>query len=167
MTFLYDTGAINYRYFLEKGLKVEEVSKIIEALKLKLHPEGGYYTETYMDSDNFSHDRKIASVIYYLLKYDQYSHWHRVDATECWFWHAGAPLSLTVSSNGHDANSLNLGPDILSGQKPQFIVEKNWWQTAVSLGDWSLVSCVVTPAFRFSGFELAEENWRPTPRKII
>ena len=99
-----------------------EVDKIIEMLKLELHPEGGYYTETFVDPDDFDHKRKIMSVIYYLLKYDQYSHWHRVDATECWFWHAGAPISLTVSSNGHDADSLKLGPDILSGQKPHFVV---------------------------------------------
>ena len=143
---------------------MSEVDAIIEILKLKTHPEGGYYAETFVDQDDFDHDRKIASVIYYLLKYDQYSHWHRVDANECWFWHAGSPISLTMSSNGHDAVSEVLGPDVLRGNKPQIIVQKNWWQTAVSLGEWSLVSCVVTPAFRFSGFEVAEENWRPTPR---
>jgi predicted cupin superfamily sugar epimerase len=143
---------------------MSEVNAIIKLLKLKIHPEGGYYAETFVDQNDFAHDRKIASVIYYLLKYDQYSHWHRVDATECWFWHAGAPISLTVSSNGHDAVSSILGPDILGGHKPQIVVEKNWWQTAVSVGEWSLVSCVVTPAFKFSGFELADENWRPTPR---
>jgi predicted cupin superfamily sugar epimerase len=142
-----------------------EVDQIIEMLKLEFHPERGYYSETYLDSEDFNDGRKIASVIYYLLKYDQYSHWHKVDATECWFWHAGSPLSLTVSSHGHDAKSFNLGSDILKGQRPQVIVERNWWQTAVSLGEWSLVSCVVTPAFQFSGFELAEENWRPVPRQ--
>ena len=142
-----------------------EVDNIIKTLNLKSHPEGGYYAETYVDSENFSDNRKIASVIYYLLKYDQYSHWHRIDATECWFWHAGSPLAVSVSANGHDASSVNLGPDILGGQKPHFIVEKNWWQTAVSLGEWSLVSCVVTPAFRFSGFELADDDWRPVPRQ--
>ena len=140
------------------------VEKIIESLKLKPHPEGGLFAETFVDSENFSGERKLASLIYFLLKYDQHSHWHKVDATECWFWHAGAPLVLTVSSDGHDAQSINLGSDILSGQKPQFVVEKDWWQTAVSLGEWSLVSCMVTPAFSFDGFELAEEDWRPTPR---
>lgn len=142
-----------------------EVDRIIEILKLEPHPEGGYFIETFVDPDDFSQNRKIASAIYYLLKYDQYSHWHRVDATECWFWHAGSPLSLTVSANGSDAESITLGSNILSGQKPQFIVKKNWWQTAVSLGEWTLVSCVVAPAFSFSGFELAEENWKPEPRE--
>ena len=141
-----------------------EVDRIIQILNLEPHPEGGYFAETFVDEAVFSGDRKISSVIYYLLKYDQYSHWHRVDASECWFWHAGSPLSLSVSSNGNDAHAVHLGPDILSGQKPHFVVEKNWWQTATTLGEWSLMSCMVAPAFNFDGFEIAAENWRPSPR---
>ena len=142
---------------------MNEVDKIIEVLRLKPHPEGGFFAETFVDTENFSSKRKISSVIYYLLRFDEYSHWHRVDATECWFWHGGAPLVLTISANGHDAQSINLGPNVLIAQKPHFVVEKHWWQTAVSAGEWSLVSCMVTPAFTYDGFELADENWRPTP----
>ena len=143
---------------------MSQVDNIIEVLKLKPHPEGGLFSESFIDAQNFSKDRKISSVIYYLLRFDEYSHWHKVDATECWFWHAGSPLTLTVSSNGHDARSVNLGSDVLIGQRPHFVVEKSWWQTAISTGEWSLVSCMVTPAFTFDGFELADEHWRPTPR---
>ena len=146
---------------------MNEVDEIIRILKLKPHPEGGLFVETFMDSENFADDRKISSVIYYLLRYEEYSHWHRVDATECWFWHAGSPIALSVSNDGHDASSVHLGSDVLVGQKPHFVVEKNWWQTAVSLGEWSLVSCMVTPAFNYNGFELAHRNWRPTPRKSL
>ena len=141
-----------------------DAEEIINSLDLKPHPEGGFFKQTFLDTQSDSSDRRIASVIYYLLRYDQYSHWHRVDATECWFWHAGSPLVLTISPDGHDASSINLGPHILTGQKPHFVVEKNWWQTAVSIGEWSLVSCMVTPAFSFDGFELADKSWCPTPR---
>ena len=141
-----------------------DAEEIINSLDLKPHPEGGFFKQTFLDTQSDSNDRRIASVIYYLLRYDQYSHWHRVDATECWFWHAGSPLVLTISPDGHDASSINLGPHILTGQKPHFVVEKNWWQTAVSIGEWSLVSCMVTPAFSFDGFELADKSWCPTPR---
>ncbi|HEX7196251.1 MAG TPA: cupin domain-containing protein, partial [Candidatus Limnocylindria bacterium] len=37
------------------------------------------------------------------------------------------------------------------------------WQSARSLGDWSLMSCVVAPAFSFDGFELAPSGWSPVP----
>ena len=122
---------------------MESSSEIIKRLNLKPHPEGGHYCETFVDRTKFRPERNLCSIIYYLLDLDEFSHWHRVDATECWFWHAGAPLALTVSKDGKDASSIN------------------WWQTANSLGKWSLVSCMVTPAFQFSGFELADENWAP------
>ena len=143
---------------------MNNADEIIDVLGLEPHPEGGFFKQTFLDSDADQNDRRISSVIYYLLKYDQYSHWHRVDATESWFWHSGSPLVLTISPDGHDARTINLGPNISIGQRPHFVVQKSWWQTAISTGEWSLVSCMVTPAFSFDGFELAEENWRPVPR---
>ena len=41
------------------------------------------------------------------------------------------------------------------------IVPRFCWQTARSLGAWTLVSCTVSPAFAFDGFEMAPPGWRP------
>ena len=30
-----------------------------------------------------------------------------------------------------------------------------------TLGAWTLVGCIVTPAFEFAGFELAADGWEP------
>ncbi len=35
------------------------------------------------------------------------------------------------------------------------------WQSARSLGEWTLVGCTVSPAFTFEGFQLAPEGWVP------
>ena len=35
------------------------------------------------------------------------------------------------------------------------------WQSARSEGAWTLVSCLVAPAFEFAGFELAPPGWQP------
>ena len=48
---------------------------------------------------------------------------------------------------------------------PQIVVSAGCWQTAVSLGAWTLMGCTVAPGFRFEGFELAPPGWRPTPRR--
>ncbi len=136
---------------------------IIRALELSPHPEGGHYRETFRDRDG-PDGRSRATAIYFLLAAGEVSHWHRVDASEVWLFHAGAPLALTVSENGHDAWSARLGPEIGAGQRPQAVVPANAWQTAESLGAWTLVSCVVAPGFTFSGFDLAPPDWRPTPR---
>ena len=53
------------------------------------------------------------------------------------------------------ARSLRLGGDVLAGDVPQGIVPAHHWQAAASTGAYSLVSCTVSPGFRFEGFDLA------------
>jgi hypothetical protein len=72
---------------------------------------------------------------------------------------------ITISQNGHDASAHRLGPDVEAGERPQFVVPAGCWQTATSLGEYTLVGCTVAPGFDFASFEMAPENWRPTPRK--
>ncbi|GJD98557.1 MULTISPECIES: cupin domain-containing protein [Methylobacterium] len=139
-------------------------AEVIRLLGLQPHPEGGHYRETFRDPHEID-GRAASTAIYYLLDLGETSEWHRVDAAEIWLWHAGAPLVLTVSPNGHDAHAQHLGPDLARGQRPQIVVPARHWQTATSLGAWTLVSCTVAPGFRFEGFEMAPPNWRPMPRE--
>lgn len=140
-----------------------DAKAIIRLLDLKPHPEGGWYKETWR-ADAEDGQRASGTAIYYLLEADQFSHWHRVDAAEIWHWYAGAPLSLTVSPNGVDAEAKVLGPDLLENQSPQIIIPPNHWQSATSLGAFTLVGCTVSPGFEFSGFEMAPPDWRPAPQ---
>lgn len=137
--------------------------EIVRLLDLKPHPEGGHYRETFRDAAG-PDGRARSTLIYFLLGVGEVSHWHRVDAVETWHWYAGAPLVLTISENGHDASAYHLGPDLAAGQRPQLVVPTWAWQTATSLGAWTLVGCTVAPGFDFAGFELAPPDWRPTPR---
>jgi len=142
-----------------------DAKAIIALLGLKPHPEGGWYAETYRH-DPGDGSRGASTAIYYLLEAGDCSAWHRVtDADEIWHWYAGGPLALTLSPNGHDAFAHRLGPDLISGQRPQLVVPAGYWQTAESLGHWTLVGCTVAPAFRFESFEMAPPDWHPTPRK--
>lgn len=145
----------------DPSLRVED---IVATLGLVPHPESGWYRETWRDAPGDG-SRGAGTAILFLLDAAQHSHWHRVDAAELWLWHAGGPLVLTLSPDGHDAEAHLLGPDLAAHQLPQRLVPRGWWQTAASLGRWTLVSCTVSPAFSFDGFELAPPDWRPTPRR--
>lgn len=136
--------------------------EIVRMLDLKPHPEGGWYGETFR-SQAAPGERAAMSLIWFLLEADQVSAWHQVDADEAWFWHAGAPLVLTVSGDGKSAHAVRLGPDLRAGERAQAIVPAHAWQTAESLGAWTLVSCAVAPAFVFDGFRMAPPHWRPGP----
>ena len=132
--------------------------EIIDALNLAPHPEGGYFRQTWVDEE--SGGRPNGTCIYFLLKDGEASHWHTVDAVEIWHYHAGAPLILSVAgTNIGPKSEITLGPDITAGERPQGIVPKDWWQAARTTGDWTLVSCTVSPGFSFDGFILAEPNF--------
>ncbi len=126
--------------------------EIIDHLNLQKHPEGGWYRETWRAQNE---GRATGTCIYFLLEAEESSHWHRVDATEIWLYHAGAPLILSISETDQGpATDHLLSPDLSKGA-PQLIVPDNHWQAARTTGDYTLVSCTVSPGFEFEGFDLA------------
>lgn len=134
---------------------------IIRELGMERHPEGGWYVQTFRDSEDGARGRSTA--IYYLLEEGERSHWHRVrDAAEVWHYYAGAPLALHRSADGVTSDILTLGPALQLGERPQGIVPANWWQAAESLGHFTLVGCTVAPGFEFSSFEMAPPGWKPS-----
>jgi predicted cupin superfamily sugar epimerase len=134
-------------------------AEIIEALGMREHPEGGWYVETFRDSDGGA--RGHSTAIYYLLQAGERSHWHRVrDAAEIWHFYAGDPLLLRIS-DGTSIRSVTLGIDLGKGERPQAVVPADAWQAAEPLGSFTLVGCTVAPGFEFSSFEMAEPGWEP------
>lgn len=135
---------------------------IIKSLQLQPHLEGGHFRETFRDVSAPDGKRAASTAIYYLLKAGERSHWHRVDAAEVWHWYAGAPLSLSIAQNGGDVPQTHvLGSNLIADEYPQAIVPAHAWQSAHSLGAWTLVGCTVAPGFEFSGFEMAPPGWTP------
>src|SRR3990172_9341567 len=106
--------------------------EIIAHLKLKPHPEGGWFRETFRDEPGHK-GRAHSTAILFLLK-----------AGEVWHWHGGAPLLLEVKE-GETRHDYRLGPNLLAGEHPQGIVPAGAWQSARSLGPWTLLGCTVAP----------------------
>ena len=134
---------------------------VIEALGLQAHPEGGWYAETWR-ADAAEGERPTASAILYLLAAGERSHWHRVDAVEIWQYSAGDALELRVwAGDGTPVVTHRLGAGEDAGDLLQLVVPAGAWQAARPLGAWTLVGCIVSPAFEFEGFELAPAGWEP------
>lgn len=138
---------------------MSQADGIIASLKLAPHPEGGYFRESFRDVK--VNGRAKSTAIYYLLKAGEVSRWHRIDAVEVWHWYGGSPLELSQAINASAPTVRILGNDIVNGEQPQIIIPAHAWQSARSLGDWSLVGCTVAPGFEFSAFEMAPEGWKP------
>ncbi len=130
---------------------------VIGALSLVPHPEGGFFRETWRDRPADG-GRGVGTAIHFLLREGETSAWHRVDADELWIWQAGAHVELRLAAEGRPDETTRLGPDLARGEVPHVLVPRTRWQTATSLGGWTLACCVVAPAFMAAGFELATDR---------
>lgn len=137
----------------------EDAERLIRLLGLQPHPEGGHYREIFRDRCG-ADGRAYSTAIYFLLQEGERSRWHRIDAAEIWHWYAGAPLALRIADDAGE-RAFVLGNDFEGGQAAQIVVPPRAWQSAYSLGAYSLVGCTVAPAFLFEHFELAPEGFSP------
>ncbi|KAF7536550.1 hypothetical protein G7054_g4453 [Neopestalotiopsis clavispora] len=140
---------------------------VVQQLQLTPNPEKGYYIQTFEDParvSNTNNNRSVSTAIYYLLEGSAgQSVWHRLlDAAEVWHFYAGAPLTLSLSLDDGSPTVVHaLGPDIFCGQRPQVVIPTGMWQSARSLGSWTLVGTTVAPGFIENGTVLADPGWQP------
>lgn len=140
----------------------------IEQLNLLEHPEGGFYKETYRSEETisstglperFKGDRNFSTAIYFLLRSQDRSVFHRIKSDELWHYHAGSVLNIYVLQ--HNALTTHkLGPDIEAGQSLQIIIPANCWFGAkvADAGTYTLAGCTVSPGFDFQDFEIADRE---------
>ncbi len=122
---------------------------IVRLLDLKPRPEGGHFRETFHDEARDSSGRAVSTSIYFLLEAGEVSRWHRIDAAEVWHYYCGAALEITTSQTGAEMAVHRLVPDLLQGERPQFALSAHCWQSARSLGRWTLAGCTVAPGTAF------------------
>jgi uncharacterized protein len=129
-----------------------DADDLIATLNLVPHPEGGHYRQTWID--------EAGTAIYFLLKAGEVSRWHRVHGrAEIWHFYDGAPLELSTDEQAPGSGAtltVRLGIDLQAARRPQAVVPAGVWQTALSLGAWTLVGCTVSPPFSFDAFEIAQ-----------
>ena len=106
----------------------------IDRLELISHPEGGYFKET-MRGDGKG--RASFSSIYFLLTQRDISHFHRIDADEVWYYHAGQTLKIHMITPKGEYHTVKLG----------------------SAEGYSLVGCMCQPGFEYEHFELLTQEY--------
>jgi predicted cupin superfamily sugar epimerase len=132
--------AVPYSHDRATPIARRSAQEVIDQLQLIPNEEKGYYIQTFQDPDTVN-NRSVSTAIYYLLEGSSGSSvWHRVDAVEVWHHYAGAPLTLSLSyDDGQPVRVQVLGPDVFNEQQPQYAIAKSEWQSARSLGEWTLV----------------------------
>jgi len=133
----------------------EEVVRLLGLAPLER--EGGFFRRT-AESGAVLPDgnRRAWSAIYALFTPEGFSALHRLTAEEIWCFHAGDPLESLRLFPDDSGRWIKLGLNSTAGECPQDVVAARVWQGTrlVPGGRWALVSCVVTPEFRWTDFEL-------------
>ncbi|CAH2805940.1 MAG: FIG018171: hypothetical protein of Cupin superfamily [uncultured Paraburkholderia sp.] len=143
-------------------------AELIRRLGLELHPEGGYFSETYRAAARVTRSsgladsttRSASTAIYYLLCDGAHSAWHRIQSDEVWhFFYAGEPLNVHVLGEHGMLVTHRLGNALTDTQAVfQAVVPAGLWFAAeyADPSTFALVGCTVSPGFEFSEFELAD-----------
>lgn len=140
----------------------------IENLKLLPHPEGGFFKETYRSTEEVDHRqlplrykgaRNFSTAIYFLLRSQDRSVFHRIQSDELWHFYAGTTLLIYVlTPNGLKTH--RLGADPLQGDSLQVLVPVGCWFGAMveKPNSYALCGCTVAPGFDFADFEMANRD---------
>lgn len=139
---------------------MKDANYFIEKLEMTPHVEGGYFKESILSKDNFNSEKKLYSSIYFLLRTGEVSNFHRLSADELWYYHGGEALTIYMIDKEENLITKKLGLDIEEGEVPQVLVEKGYiFGSAMNEEGFSLVGCMVAPAFTYEDFELFEREY--------
>ena len=153
----------------------------VKQLGLRPHPEGGYYRETYRSPEiiaraalpkRYNGRRTLATAIYFLLRADQFSAFHRLKSDEIWHFYDGHPVSIFIIGKNGRLASFKLGLDARQGEQPQVVIRAGNWFAAglanrkspasggkiANRKSYALIGCTVAPGFDFADFEIGNRK---------
>ncbi|HKH61265.1 MAG TPA: cupin domain-containing protein [Flavitalea sp.] len=143
--------------------------EFVKELNLELHPEGGYYRQTYRSTeyisrtalpDRFAGDRAISTAIFYLLQQGDFSAFHRIKSDECWHFYFGGALFIHIIKHNGEYLHVKLGKNIREGENFQYVVPAKAWFAVEPAPEtaFALTGCTVAPGFDFSDFEIGDKQ---------
>ncbi len=151
---------------------MQKASELIEKLKLIPHPEGGFYREFYRSEHllaekalpkGFQNTKNLGSIIYYMLKSNDVSAYHKLRSDEIWHFHTGSPFILHLIDTDGNYKKIYLGNSIHLREVPCYVIPAGFYFGAEvsEENSYALASCTVLPGFSFEDFEM------PTADKLM
>ena len=137
----------------------------LKKLKLQKHPEGGYFTNTYVSGKKINlpeYDgfRSTCTAIYYMLTGNQFASFHTIKSDEIWHFYSGSSLTLHMIYSNGKMEQILVGPNYDKGERFQGIIKSGCW-FAATVNDkksYSLVGCTVSPGFDYRDWKLGDRK---------
>ncbi|MBI5241018.1 MAG: cupin domain-containing protein [Elusimicrobia bacterium] len=140
--------------------------QLIRALRLRPHPEGGFFRETYRAARSRD-GRSASTAILFLLPRGCVSRLHRIKSDELWHFYSGGPL-VVVELTKSGVRRTRLG----AGRFQHVVGAGTWFGAELARGaDCALVGCTVAPGFEFRDLEMGRRDdllrMFPRSRRVI
>jgi predicted cupin superfamily sugar epimerase len=133
-----------------------EAQRLIAALHLQAHPEGGWYRETYRSAERVTTARgavrSATTSIYFLLTADAFSAFHRLGADETLHFYRGDPMSIEIiaADGSYEQRTIGTGDAL----QTTIVAGAHFAMHVDAPGGFALVGCDVAPGFEFADFAL-------------
>lgn len=125
-----------------------ELQKIISQLQLEpLEQEGGLYRQTWCSA--------YGTAIFYLLKEEDYSHFHKLLYDEVYHFYLGDPVCLWELSEDGQSRMAILGQNLDRGEQVQHIVPAHTWQGSCRLAAYPGMETGGTKGYSLLGTTMA------------
>ena len=137
-----------------------EAQRLVAALRLQAHPEGGWYRETYRSAERVTTSRgsvrSATTSIYFLLTAETFSAFHRLSSDETWHFYRGDPVTIDVidASGTHEARVVGEGDAL----QTTVAAGAHFAAHVEAPGGFALVGCDVAPGFEFAEFQLTTRS---------
>jgi len=146
----------------------------------RIPQEGPWFVLTYNSPDilvrgalpqRYDGPRPAGSAIIALVTSTDFSAMHRLKTDEMWHYYGGDPLEMLILYPNGNGEVVVLGPDVLAGQKLQYVVPRGSWQGARPRGNgrdsYAIFGDTLAPAFEYSDFEMGyrDELQKAYPRQ--
>jgi predicted cupin superfamily sugar epimerase len=169
---------------------VQTAEQVIKIYGLEAHTEGGFFRQTHKsdmrvianfkspsndslslsvaDNQHNSATRSACTAILYMLPENDFSAFHKLDATEIWNYHAGRPLKIHILNPETKTSETHVLGIFPRGELSLVIKPDTWFAAELMSVDeckevealqdsdeeYSLHTCIVSPGFEFKGFKM-------------
>ncbi|MCX7834159.1 MAG: cupin domain-containing protein [Ignavibacteria bacterium] len=148
---------------------IEKAEKIIKKYKLQKHIEGGYFTEFYRSHEKINQNclpkryksvRVFSTSIYFLLKGNEFSTFHKLNSDEILHFYDGCPVNVYLIDKNGNLEIKKLGRNISRGENYQILVKAGNWLAIkpTKRKSFSLIGCTVAPGFEYDDLHLGKKE---------
>jgi len=151
------TFCVSQSYALNCNQKGDEIIKLYQLLPNET--EGGYFKLTYKLDDEGS-DVPKSTAIFYLLKNENRSLFHKLSSDIMYHFYSGDPVTMVLLNPNGTGSTLTLGSNVLRKQQVQVVIPKNTWigSYVAKGGCYALMGTTMTPGFDPKGYELGNRS---------